>query len=72
MGSQMIEIIVGGELGPTVAAALEGFTLTTEVPGRTRVVGTVPDQARLMGTLEMLDALHIEVISVNPLEAERP
>jgi hypothetical protein len=33
-------------------------------------VGRVPDQARLLGLLEMFDELHIEVVSVNPVAGD--
>jgi hypothetical protein len=38
--------------------------------GLTRIVGPVPDQSMLFGLLDMFDGLHIEVVSVNPVEAE--
>jgi hypothetical protein len=66
-GSQVVEIVVRGKLGPTLVAALSGFTVDPAPDGCTRVVGAIPDQARLIGLLEMLDELHIEVVSVNPV-----
>lgn len=70
MEDQVIEVVLAGELGPDLVAALDGFSVTNEVRGRTRVVGVVRDQARLLGLLEMFDGLHIDVISVNPLERD--
>lgn len=69
-GAQSVQILVRGRLGPELAAALEGFELAAAPDGCTRLSGTVPDQARLLGVLEMLDELHIEVVSVNPAPAE--
>ncbi len=66
-GSQVVEIVVRGTLGPTLVAALSGFTVGPAPDGCTRVVGAIPDQARLIGLLGMLDELHIEVVSVNPV-----
>jgi hypothetical protein len=68
MDSQEIEIVVRGKLGPDLVAALDGFAVGTSPRGRTRVVGLVPDQARLLGILAMLDELHVDVISVNPVD----
>ncbi|MDY0908247.1 hypothetical protein [Microbacterium sp. CFBP9034] len=69
MGIHVIEIIVRGRLGPELSAALDGFSLTAEGTC-TRIVGSIPDQARLLGLLEMLDQLHVEVVSVNPIPAD--
>jgi hypothetical protein len=60
---------VRGKLGPELVAALQGFTVEAAPDGCTRVVGPIPDQARLIGLLDMLDQLHIEVVSVNPVPA---
>ncbi|MGL4258043.1 hypothetical protein [Microbacterium sp.] len=68
-GSQVVEIVVRGTLGPDLVAALPGFTVEVTPDACTRVVGTIPDQARLLGLLDMLDELHIEVVSVNPVPA---
>ena len=68
-GSQVVEVVVRGKLGPDLVAALHDFAVEPSADGCTRLVGTIPDQARLLGLLEMLDELHIEVISVNPVPA---
>lgn len=68
-GSQVVEIVVRGKLGPELVAALDDFSVVDAPDGCTRLVGTIPDQARLIGLLEMLDQLHIEVVSVNPVPA---
>ena len=67
MGTQVVEIVVRGTLGPDLIAALDGFTVSAVADRCTSVRGSVPDQARLIGLLEMLDELHIEVVSVNPV-----
>jgi hypothetical protein len=66
-GSQVVEVVVRGKLGPDLIAALHDFEVDTVADGCTRVVGLIPDQARLIGLLEMFDQLHIEVVSVNPV-----
>ena len=66
MGAQAVHVVVRGRLGPDLVAALDGFTVTPAPDGCTSIVGRVPDQARLLGLLEMFDGLHIEVVSVNP------
>jgi len=70
MNDQIVEIVVGGRLSPDLVVALEGFTVTSAGPRRTKVVGPVPDQARLFGLLAMFDGLHMSVISVNRIEDE--
>lgn len=66
-GPQVVEVIVRGRLGPDLIAALPELTIAAAPDGCTSIVGSVCDQARLIGILEMLDELHIEVVSVNPV-----
>lgn len=68
MPPQVYEVVVRGHMGPELADALEGFVIETAADGLTRIVGHVPDQPRLLGLLKALDDLHIEVVSVNPLD----
>lgn len=68
-GSQVVEILIRGTLGPDLVAALDGFTVTAAPGGCTSVLGRIPDQSKLLGLLEMLDTLHVEVVSVNPVSA---
>lgn len=65
MGIQVVEVVIRGTLGPDLVAALDGFAVTAAPGGCTKVSGPVPDQARLLGLLEMLADLHVEVVSVN-------
>jgi hypothetical protein len=67
-----MEVVVRGRLGADLVAALDGFAVEPVEPGLTRIVGPVPDQSMLFGLLDMFDGLHIEVVSVNPVAAERP
>ena len=70
MNPQVVCILLRGRLGPALIAALDGFEVSTTGDGCTSVVGAVPDQARLLGLLEMFDELHIEVVSVNPVAGD--
>ena len=65
MPSQIAEVVVRGRMSPELIAALDGFEVSTGADGLTRVVGSVPDQPRLLGLLAAFDDLHIEVVSVN-------
>ena len=71
MGTHVVRVVVRGRLGPDLVAALDGFTVEAAAGGCTSIVGPVPDQARLLGLLEMFDELHIEVVSVNPVPTEQ-
>ena len=68
-GPHEVEVVVRGKLGPDLIAALPEFAVESAADGCTRVVGAIPDQSRLIGLLDMLDGLHIEVVSVNPVRA---
>jgi len=67
MAAQTISIVVRGRIGPDLVAALDGFEIKTDAPGVTRIVGRVPDQAKIFGLLAMFESLHIEVVSLNPV-----
>jgi hypothetical protein len=69
MTAQEFEIVVQGTLGPTVLGALEGFRVSRVEGGTTHLVGWVPDQSRLHGVLTVLQDLHVELTSVNPIRA---
>ncbi|MEV4688707.1 hypothetical protein [Microbacterium sp. LWH3-1.2] len=70
MSARVVEIVVRGRLGPELVFALEGFAVGTDNAGLTVIVGAIADQARLLGILEMLDDLNIEVVSVNPVQTD--
>jgi hypothetical protein len=70
MSAHVVELVVRGRLSPELVLALEGFRVETARRGLTRVVGAVADQARLFGILELFDNMHIEVVSVNPVEPQ--
>ncbi|NYE20910.1 hypothetical protein [Microbacterium immunditiarum] len=64
-----MELIVRGRLSPELILTLDGFDVMTDERGFTRITGPVADQSRLLGVLELFDGLHIEVVSVNPVES---
>ncbi|MGA8368945.1 MAG: hypothetical protein WB765_02350, partial [Acidimicrobiales bacterium] len=66
------ELVVRGRLSPTLAAAFEGFDVTRFEHGVTHLVGWVRDQSRLHSTLELLQDLNIELVSVNALPTSEP
>jgi hypothetical protein len=62
--SARYEIVVVGDVGPTVLGALEGFELQPSPAGTSRLVGTVTDAAALQGTLHRLTDLRVELIEL--------
>lgn len=67
MPARTIEIVVRGALGPDVKAALDDFIVEAD-GNASRISGTIPDQAKLFGLLEMFDAMHVEVLSVRTIQ----
>ena len=72
MSAQSFEIVIKGRLSPTLAAAIDGFEVSGVEDGRTTLVGWVPDQAGLHGTIGLLRDLNIELVSVNPASPDQP
>lgn len=68
VNTRAFEIVVNGTLSPPLIAALDGFTVERIEDGQTYLVGQVPDQARLLGMLDMLRDLTIELVSVKPID----
>jgi hypothetical protein len=62
------EVVVRGRMSADIADALEGFAVEAQPGGVTSIVGPVVDQPRLLALLSAFDDLHIEVISVNPVD----
>lgn len=69
---QTFEVIVRGRLSTDIAEALDGFVVGNREGGVTSIVGPVVDQPRLLALLGAFDDLHIEVISVNPVDERGP
>jgi hypothetical protein len=74
MAGRRVEVVVEGNLGSLLeqVGALHGFSCTAAQHGGTRIVGQVPDQAAVLGLLELLDELHVEVVSVRRVEGAAP
>jgi hypothetical protein len=71
MGQPMrYEIVVKGRGGPAVLAALEGFEPAESLPGETKLVGWVVDQAALHSILERLRDLNVELREVHRVDAD--
>lgn len=64
MTTETFDILVRGELGPMITDELDGFMVVSRGVGSTRLRGVVPDQARLVGLLDLLRALNIEIEAV--------
>ena len=65
--STRYEIVVVGEVGPTVLGALTGFELQPGPSGTSRLIGTVPDPAALQGALNRLTDLRVELVELRRL-----
>lgn len=63
-------IRVRGHLDSSWSEWLEGLKITYEQNGFSDLFGTITDQAELIGILTKLHNLNLEIISVNPENAE--
>jgi hypothetical protein len=61
------ELVVTGELGPTMLERLQGFDVMRVEGGRTQLVGRVGNQSRLYAMLEVLREFGIPIVSLNPV-----
>lgn len=68
MPVHLIELVVRGRLGRSVAGALRDFDVETDADGLTTILGSVTDQSELLGLMEMLTDLNVEVVSVKTVE----
>ena len=60
-------IVARSELGERYEAAFDGMRMETK-DGETILTGEIADQAHLFGTLDRLNALGLQLLSVQPLE----
>ncbi|GAA1959648.1 hypothetical protein [Agromyces allii] len=67
MGAEKFDILVRGELGSMITDELVGFDVVARGDGSTRLRGEVPDQARLLGLLDLLRGLNVEIEAVTHL-----
>ena len=61
------ELVVTGELGPTMVERLHGFDVIRVDDGRTHLVGRIGSQERLYAMLEVLHEFGVPIVSLNPL-----
>jgi hypothetical protein len=71
-GHPRYEIRLQGRLDPRWATWFEGMTLTTADDGTTALRGPVTDQAALHGLLQKVRDLGLPLVSVTPLDPDRP
>jgi len=62
-------IVVRSELGDDYASAFEGMRMETK-DGQTILTGEIKDQPHLFGILERINALGLELLSVQALSEE--
>jgi hypothetical protein len=67
MASALYEIVVRGQIGATVAAALEGFDVVARDEGGTTLRGRVVDQSGLHGVLNRISGFGLELTHVVPV-----
>ena len=66
------EIRLKGHLDDRWADWFEGLTITREANGETLLAGPVVDQAALHGLLKKVRDLGMSLISISPIEPDRP
>jgi len=66
------EIRLKGHLDDRWADWFEGLTITREANGETLLAGPVADQAALHGLLKKVRDLGMSLISISPIEPDRP
>jgi hypothetical protein len=63
------ELLIVGPAGPMVTSAFEDIEVRPAPPGRSRIEGTLADEAALHGVLHRLQDLHVELVEVRRLDA---
>ena len=66
--SVRFEVIVAGDPGAVLLAALSDFELQPSPAGQTRLVGTLVDEAALHGALHRLQDLRVDLLEVRRLD----
>lgn len=61
------ELVLRGEIGDHFGPMFDGMRLE-RTPGRTVLTGPVRDQAQLLGLIDRIQELGIELVSINPLD----
>ena len=68
---QHYEFVLRGEIGDRFGLVFEGMELS-RTTGHTVLRGVVLDQAHLLGLIERIQELGVELVSVNPLPRKGP
>jgi len=63
--SHRYRLVLRGELGDSFGILFEGMQLQ-QIAGTTVMTGQVTDQAHLVGLIERIQDLGVELVSVNP------
>ena len=72
MIAETFDILVRGEVGHLITDELAGFEVIESNAGSTRLRGVVPDQARLVGLLDLLRSFNIEIEAVRHVSESSP
>jgi hypothetical protein len=64
MSAEMFDIVVRGPLPQMIVGEFDGFEVTDDETGSIRLVGIVPDQAKLVGLLDLLHSFDVVIESV--------
>jgi hypothetical protein len=67
----MYQLVIRGELDGRFGVLFEGMQMEC-TEGTTVIAGRVPDQAKLMGLMERIDELGLELLSVQQVAASPP
>jgi hypothetical protein len=59
------EILVKGQLGEEWSDWLEGMKIALTDDGNMKITGVIVDQSALMGILNKINSLNLQVLSVN-------
>ncbi len=71
MGGRTYEVVTSGRLNPALVGGLHGFDVVRVEGGRSYLVGTLLDQAKLHELLETLRSLDIALVSIAAVPAEQ-
>ncbi|KQX06932.1 MULTISPECIES: hypothetical protein [unclassified Leifsonia] len=72
MIAETFDILVRGDVGPLITDELAGFEVVESGSGSTLLRGVVPDQARLVGLLDLLRSFNIEIEAVRHVSESSP
>ena len=67
MPASRYRLVVKGELGPLYASAFDDMEVES-AGGRSMLVGSIEDQAQLLGLVERIASLGLTLVSVAPVD----